>query len=561
MRGQAPPLGRALTLLLLAAALFLMLTTGASGARFTDTDGVGGNVFNTDTLAAPTSLTATVTNNDVVLNWTATATAYATGTQVLRSTTSGSGYSQIAQITPRTTVTYTDSPGAGTYYYVVRAYYQSWQSATGNEASSAVLGITFRTAASASAGSGTLSLAVNVPSGTVASDVMVASIAVRPNTATITAPGGWTLQKRTDNASATASSLAVYYRVAGGSEPSSYTWTFSTSTGSAGGIQTFSNVDTNNPIDIDSGQNTASGLTHASPTVTTTMTNTMLVTSHEFSSAATWTPPGGMTEAIDTASVTVPNVAGISLEANYATQASAAATGAKTATASNDADVGNAHTLALRPLITFRAASSANAPSGTLSLVINAPAGTVSSDVLIASIAVRPNTATITPPASWTLIRRTDNASGTANSVAVYYKVAGGSEPSSYTWTFSASTGSAGGIESFANVDTSAPVNIDNGQNTASALTHATPTVTTTVTSAMLVTSHEFSSSATWTPPAGLTEVVDTASLTVPNAAGISLEVNYAIQSAAAATGAKTATASNDADTGNAHILALKPKP
>jgi hypothetical protein len=543
-----------LAILLLAAAT---LPVADALARFTGANSVGSNTFNTSTMAAPTSLTAAVTNNSVALNWTATSTAYAAGTQILRSATSGSGYSQVAQVTPRTTTTYTDSPGAGTFYYVVRAYYQNWTSSTGNEASTAILGITFRAAASASAASGNLT--VSLPSGTVASDVMVASIAVRPNTATITAPVGWTLQRRTDNANATASSLAIYYLVAGGSEPASYTWTLSANTGSAGGIQTFSNVDTQNPVDIDLGQNTASALTHTSPTVTTTLTNTMLVTSYAFASSATWTPPGGTFEEVDTASLTVPNSTGISLEADYATQAAAGATGTYTATASNDTDVGNSHILALRPLITFRVASSGGAASGNL--VINAPSGTLTSDVLIASIAVRPNTATITAPAGWTLIRRTDNANATASSLAVYYKVAGGSEPSSYTWTLSANTGSAGGIESFANVDTSAPVNIDNGQNTASGLTHASPTVTTTVTSAMLVTSYEFASSATWTPPAGTAEVVDTASLTVPNSTGISLEVDYAIQSAAAATGAKTATASNDADVGNAHILALKPKP
>jgi MSHA biogenesis protein MshQ len=555
-KSRKPPtawLGAIALLIAVASTLY----AGSALAVFTKSPAVGGNTFSTDTMAAPASLTATVTNNSVVLNWTATATAYATGTQLLRSTTSGSGYSQIAQVTPRTTTTYTDTPGAGTYYYVVRSYFQNWQSATGNEASSAILGITFRSAASASAASG--NLVVNVPSGTVASDVMVASIAVRPNTATITAPAGWTLQRRTDNANATASSLAVYYRVAGAGEPASYTWTLSANTGSAGGIQTFSNVDTSNPVDIENGQNTASALTHTSPTVTTTLTNTMLVTSYEFASSATWTPPGGMTETVDTASLAVPNAAGISLEANYATQAAAGATGTKTATASNDADVGNADTLALRPLITFRAASSAGAASGNL--VINAPGGTVSSDVLVASIAVRPNTATITAPAGWTLIRRTDQATGAQNSLAVYYKVAGGSEPSSYTWTLSANTGSAGGIESFANVDTSAPVNIDNGQTTANGLTHAAPSVNTTVTSTMLVTSHEFSSSATWTPPGGMTEVVDAASQTVPNTLGISLEVNYVIQSATGATGTKTATASNDADAGCAHILALKPKP
>lgn len=41
---------------------------------------------------------------------------------------------RIAQITPRTTVTYDDTPAAGTYYYVVRAYYLSWESVDINEA-------------------------------------------------------------------------------------------------------------------------------------------------------------------------------------------------------------------------------------------------------------------------------------------------------------------------------------------------------------------------------------------------------------------------------------------
>ena len=207
----------------------------------------------------------------------------------------------------------------------------------------------FRGAASAGAASGILSLTISKPAATAQGNVMVASIAVRPNTAIITAPTAWTLLRRMDNATATANSLAVYYKVAGAGEPASYTWTFSTSTGSAGGIQTFSGVDTAAPIDVENGQNTVSGLTHTTLSVTTTVANTMLVTSHSFSTAATWTPPGGMTEAVDRANVAVPNAVGISLEANYALQAAAGATGTKTATASNDADVGNAHILALRP--------------------------------------------------------------------------------------------------------------------------------------------------------------------------------------------------------------------
>lgn len=351
MRFPISPRSRRVRLVAAAAAASLAIVTGGSlaFAVFSNTKSVGSNTFTTSTMAAPTGLAAAGGATKIVLTWTATTTSYATGYNVLRGTASGGPYTQIAQVTPRTATTYTDSPAAGTYYYVLQAYFQNWTSANSSQASARVGPIAFRAAASAAAPSGTLSLSVNVPTGTTASDVMVASIAVRPNTAAITAPAGWTLVRRVDNASATASSLAVYYRVAGASEPANYTWTFSTSTGSAGGIQTFSNVDTAAPINVDAGQNTANGLTHTTPSVTTTVANAMLVTSHDFSSSATWTPPAGMNEAFDTASVTVPNTAGISIEGNYVLQPAAGATGTKGATASNDADVGNAHILALKP--------------------------------------------------------------------------------------------------------------------------------------------------------------------------------------------------------------------
>ena len=335
-------------------AVVLALAVGAGGflaawaATFTDQASVTDNTFTIDTLDPPTGLTASVVGSDIRLDWTSTVDTYATGYKVLRSTTSGGPYTEIDTVTPYTETTYTDtSPGSGTFYYVLRSYYENWESADSNEVSASV--IAFRGGASAGAASGTLSLTINKPSGTVEGDIMIASIAVRPDTAAITAPADWALVRRVDNANPNANSLAVYYKVAGASEPADYTWTFSTSIGSAGGIQSFSGVDQGNPIDVESGQNTASGLTHATPSVTTTVTNTMLVTSHAFTSSATWTPPGGMTEVFDVASETVPAAAGISIEGNYVIQAAAGATGAKTATAGNDADVGNAHILALKP--------------------------------------------------------------------------------------------------------------------------------------------------------------------------------------------------------------------
>jgi hypothetical protein len=205
-------------------------------------------------------------------------------------------------------------------------------------------GIAFRSADSAGVASGNLT--INKPTGTVQDDVMIGTIGVRPETVTITPPAGWTLVRRINNANANANSLAVYYKVAGASEPASYTWTISANTGVAGGIQTFSGVDTTNPIDVENGQNTPNGLDHATPSVDTTVDNAMLVTSHTFSSAATWTEPTGMTEGFDV-------LGGLqATEGNHVLQPTAGATGAKTATAAADADVGNAHILALRPATT-----------------------------------------------------------------------------------------------------------------------------------------------------------------------------------------------------------------
>lgn len=399
--------------------------------------------------------------------------------------------------------------------------------------------ITFRNSAQAGAGSGILTLTISVPVGTIQNDVMVASIGVRPYTATITAPAGWTLVRRIDSTTDATSSLAVYYRVAGSTEPPSYSWTFSTSTGSAGGIMTFSGVDTGTVVNSEAGQATAKALSHDTPSITTSAANVMLVASYTFTSSATWVSASGMTEAVDVMSQ-APGSRGQSLAAYYLEQGPIGATGAKTATASNDADSGSAHLLALRP-----------APQFTLT--INRPAGTLENDVMVASIGFRPETLVIVPPSGWTLVRRIDNANPTQNGLAVYRKVAGASEPADYTWTAAPAGQLVGGILAFSGVDTASPVDVENGQNTLSGLTHATPSVTTTVANAMLVTSHTYSSGGTWTPPTGMTEAVDVA-------AGLqAIEVNYVLQAAAGATGTKTATASTDADVGNTHILALRP--
>jgi hypothetical protein len=208
-------------------------------------------------------------------------------------------------------------------------------------------------------------LSIPVPTGTVAGDVMVASIAVRPCTTgggactlTINTPAGWTLLSTISQTTggSTGSRLAVYYRVATAADPgATYTWGFGGSpahTGAVGGISSFSGVDTTSPIVANAGQATASSSSHATPSISTgTVTNTMLVGTFSVNASGTWTPPGGMTEAVDISSIPPTSNVGISLQMTYMAQAAAGSVGPFTATLSNPpaANTGATYLLALRP--------------------------------------------------------------------------------------------------------------------------------------------------------------------------------------------------------------------
>jgi hypothetical protein len=124
----------AVVLTTLALGLGLGAAASVTLGLFTDTAQIQNSVLDSDTLNAASGLSATG-GATVSLNWTATADTYADGHRVLRGTATGGPYSQIAEVTPRTTTTYNDDPGAGTYYYVVRAFYQNWESVNSNEAS------------------------------------------------------------------------------------------------------------------------------------------------------------------------------------------------------------------------------------------------------------------------------------------------------------------------------------------------------------------------------------------------------------------------------------------
>lgn len=126
-------MGRACLSIAAAIAMAGAVVTGAL-AFVSDTADVSGNTFALDTLNPPTGLSAG-TGSSITLNWTATVDTYASGHRVFRSSTPGGSYTQIAQVTPRTTTTYVDSPSPGTHYYVLRAYKQNWESVDSTEVS------------------------------------------------------------------------------------------------------------------------------------------------------------------------------------------------------------------------------------------------------------------------------------------------------------------------------------------------------------------------------------------------------------------------------------------
>src|SRR5262249_11448319 len=128
------------------------------------------------------------------------------------------------------------------------------------------------------------------------------------------------------------------------------------------------------------------------------------------------------------------------------------------------------------PAISLKASSTAAADA--TSVAVSIPTGTAQNDVMLAQIAVIGGTGqTITPPSGWTLIRRDNSTNKDAQ--AIYYKVAGSSEPASYTFTVSASNKIVAGIVSYSGVDVSNPIDVSSGANGTGTATLTAPSLTT----------------------------------------------------------------------------------
>jgi hypothetical protein len=177
-------------------------------------------------------------------------------------------------------------------------------------------------------------LTLNTPSSVSSGDLLLANVVINGGSpANVTHPTGWTQSLRTDND--TNVSMISYYKIAGGSEPSSYTWTIDTATRAEGGITQYSGVDTSNPIDASAG-NTGHGKVATTSSITTSAANEEVIALFGMDAGTStdgyFSAPTGMTEKYD---VTFPTV-GPSTAADDVTQVSAGASGSNSSTISGN---------------------------------------------------------------------------------------------------------------------------------------------------------------------------------------------------------------------------------
>ena len=188
--------------------------------------------------------------------------------------------------------------------------------------------------------------------------------------------------------------------------------------------------------------------------------------------------------------------------------------------------------------IEFRAAASAFT-NGATTLTIPVPAGVQQGDVVVAAIGVRGNP-TITPPAGWTLLVNTPN--GTTMREAAFVHVVGATaEPSSYSWTFSASQPAAGGMAAYSGANTA--VTVFAGQANPSSTSITAPSVSTFEPGDMLIGMFATAATTTIAPPGSMVERAEAATASGGKTLKVTLEVSDELLSASGATGTRVASA------------------
>ncbi|MHB8634174.1 MAG: hypothetical protein ACYDBQ_09450 [Thermoplasmatota archaeon] len=147
------------------------------------------------------------------------------------------------------------------------------------------------------------SIAIPVPWGTQAGDLLFAQVVESGAVVTTVAPplSGWTLVDRIS--SGATFGQAIYDHVATASEPASYTWTFVPNLEVAGGMVSYRSPAPAS-IDVRANQTALLGTSVVAPSVTTTRPDDTILAFFATQAAAAFAPPATMSEAYDSANPT-----------------------------------------------------------------------------------------------------------------------------------------------------------------------------------------------------------------------------------------------------------------
>jgi hypothetical protein len=152
-------------------------------------------------------------------------------------------------------------------------------------------------------GNGVASLALTVPTGTAADNLLIAAIArdLDGTSGAVTAPTGWSPLDQGDCPTATCH-LAIFYQVVTTvpASPQTFTWTGAQRV--AGAMFRFSGVDTSSPFDTAVATRTGSTADPVAPAVTTATANALVLRIAGAGPSVAFTPPTGHAEIWDAGS-------------------------------------------------------------------------------------------------------------------------------------------------------------------------------------------------------------------------------------------------------------------
>lgn len=163
------------------------------------------------------------------------------------------------------------------------------------------------------------------------------------------------------------------------------------------------------------------------------------------------------------------------------------------------------------------------------SITIDKPSGTAENDIMVAYI-TSGGASSITPPTGWTQIASTNHV---FSYQWFYYKVAGASEPTTYTWSWTGDNAVRGGIIRYSGVNTATVEDVAESTNSGNSASPVGTGITTVTDGAMLVmclvTDASNGQSAA---PSGMSEIFDMSRMIV----------NDGSQETAGSSGDKTST-------------------